>query len=63
MTVTIVTTYKTRKAAERMVADYNYQDTDHLNFRAIKRDGLYYVVRDPHPSDEARSYRTMEVSA
>lgn len=67
MKVTVIATRKTRKAADNLAADYNAPDLaclpEHLPHRVIKADGAHYVVRDWHPSDEGRSFETLEVSA
>jgi len=61
MKTTIITTRKTKASAERECAWY--AEAEPMNHRVIKQDGIYYVVRDWHPSDEGRSFKTLEVSA
>jgi hypothetical protein len=59
MTSTVILTRKTKASADRECAWY--AEAEPMNQRVIKRDGLYYVVRDWHPSDEGRSFQTFEV--
>lgn len=59
MIATVIDTRKTKKAAERQCAWY--AQVEPMNHRVIKRDGIYYVVRDWHPSDQGRSFETIEV--
>lgn len=61
MIATVITSFKTKAAAERECAWY--ADAEPMNQRVVKRDGVFYVIRDYHPSDEGRSLPTMEVSA
>lgn len=61
MRATVIATYKTRKSAERQATWY--AEAEPMNQRVIRRDDLYYVVRDWHPSDEGRSFDTLEVTA
>ena len=61
MIATVITTRKTKKSAENECAWY--LRVDPMGQRVIKRDGIYYVVRDWHPSDEGRSFQTIEVTA
>lgn len=62
MIVTIVRTFKTRKAAERLLADHSAMWPEN-NWRIVEHDGVRSLVRDWHPSDEGRSFRTLEVTA
>jgi hypothetical protein len=61
MKATIITSRKTKASAEREAAWY--AQAEPMNQRVIKQDGIYYVVRDWHPSDEGRSFGTIEVTA
>lgn len=61
MKVTVILTRKTRAAADRECAWYMHAEP--MNQRVLKRDGLFYVVRDWHPSDEGRSLQVLEVAA
>lgn len=61
MIATVITTRKTKASAERECAWW--ANTEPMNHRVVYQDGVYYVVRDWHPSDEGRSFETMEVSA
>lgn len=62
MKVTVVQAYKTKKAAERLAADYNRFDSD-LHFRVIKADAIYIVIRDYVTGDDKHGLDTMEVAA
>lgn len=57
MVATIITTRKTKASADRECRWY--ADAEPMNQRVVKRDGIYYVVRDWHPSDEGRSLQTI----
>ena len=54
-TVTVILTRKTKASAEREAAWFTQAEPE-THPRVIKQDGLYYVVRDVHPSDEGRTY-------
>lgn len=58
MNATVTLTRKTKASAEREAAIYAAMSPE-LNFRVIARDGIYYVVRDWHPSDEGRNFQTI----
>jgi len=58
MTATIIAQYKTKKPAERECEWY--ANAEPMNQRVVKRDGIYYVVRDWHPSDVGTSLRTLQ---
>lgn len=62
MKVTILTTRKTKKAADRLAAIYAPY-SEELNFRVVERHGVYHVIRDWHPSDDGRSFETFEEEA
>ena len=61
MKVTVITSRKTKASAERECAWF--ANAEPMNQRVIKRDGVFYVVRDWHPSDAGRTFDTLEVSA
>ena len=61
MIATVITTRKTKASAMRECAWY--AQAEPMNQRVIHQDGIYYVVRDWHPSDQGRSFETIEVSA
>ena len=60
MIATVIDMRKTKKAAERQCAWYSAAEP--MNHRVIKWNGLYCVVRDWHPSDQGRSFETIDVS-
>lgn len=74
MKVVIVATYKTRKAAEKYAADLASMDDGQywngreqvqvgsLNFRAVKQDGVWFVVRDWCAADDGRLADTLALS-
>jgi len=62
MQATLFWSRKTKKSAERLAAEWA-ADIPEANYRVIEHDGLYWVGRDYHPSDEGRSYLIKEVSA
>lgn len=59
MKATIISTRKTKAAAERECAWY--AQAEPMNQRVIKQDGVYLVVRDWHPSDAGRSFQTINL--
>ncbi len=61
MKVTVIASRKTKRSAERECAWY--AGAEPMNQRVIKQDGVFYVVRDWHPSDAGRSFQTLEVSS
>jgi hypothetical protein len=74
MKIVIVASYKTRKAAEKYAADLASTDygqywngreqvqVGSVNFRAVKDDGLWLVVRDWCAADEGRQADTLALS-
>lgn len=50
---------KTKKAAVRLAAEWHEMNPD-AGYRVVHHDGLYWVGRNYHPSDEGRSYLTLE---
>lgn len=62
MKVTVIGTYKTKKAADRLAADYNRFDSD-LNFRTVKATDGYLVVRDYADGDERHGLVIAAVTA
>jgi hypothetical protein len=61
MRATVISTRKTKKSADRE-CDW-YRNAEPMNQRVINRDGIYYVVRDWHPSDTGRSFDVIEVTS
>jgi hypothetical protein len=59
-TVTVILTCKTKAYADKECAWYGQAEP--MNQQVIKREGIYHVVRDWHPSDEGRNYDTLEVA-
>lgn len=58
MKMTVISTFKTKAPAVREAAWY--LNAEPMNQQVIKRDGIYLVVRDFHPSDEGRNYKFLE---
>ena len=64
MKAVLITTYKTKRAADRLAADWlsgDLQEMHDLHLRVIERNGVYCIVRDCHPSDAGRSFEIIDV--
>jgi hypothetical protein len=61
MRATIILACKTKKYADRE-CDW-YKNAEPMNHRVVKRGGVYYVVRDWHPSDTGRDLEVIEVQS